>query len=100
MHFDFLHKVCLKKNIILLRIPGDIIITIHRSSCAVPLFLLGFNKTNFLDRYTKHTQKSNFVELLYEDRQTRQSLQSLFVILERHPIKKVNHQWLQPNGRQ
>jgi len=63
MHFDFLHKVCLKKNIILLRIPGDIIITIHRSSCAVPLFLLGFNKTNFLDRYTKHTQKSNFMEI-------------------------------------
>jgi len=49
---------------ILRRTEREMIKYVYRSAaCAVPLFLSVFNETNFLDRFSKNTQMSNFMKI-------------------------------------
>ena len=45
---------------------GSIIVNIHRSSCKVPVILVTYYYNwNFLDKFSKNTQISNFSEELW-----------------------------------
>jgi len=61
--FDFLYIFC-ENFLFLRRIQRDAILNVHRSSCKVPILLVRFEiDLNFLDRFLKNTQISNFMKI-------------------------------------
>jgi hypothetical protein len=62
--FWFSLQILWEKFLVLTRIKGDIIINAHRSSCKVPAILSRFSSNlNYLARFSKNTQISNFVKI-------------------------------------
>ena len=65
--FRFSLQLLSETFLILRRTERDIIQNVYRSSCKVPAILVRFEwNLNFLDRFLKNTQVSNFVEIRLE----------------------------------
>ena len=78
MCFDFLYNFLSETFFILRKIRRDIATNVKKSSCKVPVILVGFElNLNFLDRFSNKAKMLNFIkirpvgaELLYVDGQT------------------------------
>ena len=56
--------ILFKTLLILRRILWEIIVNVHRSSCKLPVILVRFQSNmNFLNRFSKNTQISNFTKI-------------------------------------
>ena len=70
MQYMFLFPLQISAKIffILRKIERDMIINVHRSSCKVPVILLRFViRLEFLDRFSKNTQVTNFMKILLQE---------------------------------
>jgi len=63
MCFDFLYNFLSETFFIIRRTERDIIINVHRSSCALPVVVIPKLNFKFYDRFFKNTQMSNFMKV-------------------------------------